>query len=105
MPLLFCQDYAYGDTVQSGLGFAGLAVALLGRNHPVGMAFAAVLWGYLDQLSNGLQIGAGVSDKLVLIIQGIIVLSVVVAYELVRRASLRIDQKRVGARKSRASTR
>jgi len=97
MPLLFCQDYAYGDTVQSGLGFAGLAVALLGRNHPVGMAFAAVLWGYLDQLSNGLQIGAGVSDKLVLIIQGIIVLSVVVAYELVRRASLRIDQKRVGS--------
>jgi simple sugar transport system permease protein len=96
MPLLFCQDYAYGDTVQSGLGFAGLAVALLGRNHPIGMAFAAVLWGYLDQLSNGLQIGAGVSDRLVLIIQGIIVLSVVVAYELVRRAGLRLDQKKVG---------
>jgi simple sugar transport system permease protein len=82
MPLLFGQDYAYGDTVQAGLGFAGLSVALLGRNHPIGMAFAAVLWGYLSQLSNGLQISAGVSDKLVLIIQGIIVLSVVIAYEL-----------------------
>ncbi len=96
MPLLFCQDYAYGDTVQAGLGFAGIAVALLGRNHPIGMAVAALLWGYLDQLSNGLQIGAGVSDRLVLIIQGIIVLSVVIAYEVVRRASLRIDQRRVG---------
>ncbi len=97
MPLLFGHDYAYGDTVQAGLGFAGIAVALLGRNHPVGMAFAAVLWGYLNQLSNGLQIGAGVSDRLVLIIQGVIVLSVVIAYELVRRARLRMDERKVGA--------
>ena len=95
MPLLFGQDYAYGDTVQAGLGFAGLSVALLGRNHPVGMAVSAVLWGYLDQLSNGLQISAGVSDRLVLIIQGIIVLSVVIAYELVRRTGLRMEQRRV----------
>ena len=95
MPLLFGQDYAYGDTVQAGLGFAGMSVALLGRNHPIGMAVAALLWGYLNQLSNGLQISAGVSDKLVLIIQGIIVLSVVIAYEVVRRAGLRMEQRRV----------
>lgn len=95
MPLLFGQDYAYGDTVQAGLGFAGIAVALLGRNHAVGMAVAALLWGYLNALSNGLQIGAGVSDRLVLIIQGIIVLSVVVAYELVRRARQTMEQRRV----------
>jgi len=95
MPLLFGQDFAYGDTVQAGLGFAGISVALLGRNNPIGMGVAALLWGYLNQLSNGLQIGAGVSDKLVLIIQGIIVLSVVVAYEVVRRAGLRMEQRRV----------
>ncbi len=95
MPLLFGQDYAYGDTVQAGLGFAGMSVALLGRNHPIGMAVSALLWGYLNQLSNGLQIGAGVSDRLVLIIQGIIVLSVVVAYEVVRRARQRLEQGRV----------
>jgi len=95
MPLLFGQDYAYGDTVQAGLGFAGISVALLGRNHPLGMVVAALLWGYLNQLSNGLQIGAGVSDRLVLIIQGIIVLSVVIAYELVRRARVRMEQRRV----------
>ena len=95
MPLLFGQDFAYGDTVQAGLGFAGISVALLGRNSPIGMAISALLWGYLNQLSNGLQIGAGVSDRLVLIIQGIIVLSVVVAYEVVRRARLRLEQGRV----------
>jgi simple sugar transport system permease protein len=97
MPLLFGQDYAYGDTVQAGLGFAGIAVALLGRNHPIGMAVSALLWGYLNQLSNGLQISAGVSDRLVLIIQGVIVLSVVIAYELVRRAGRRIEQRRVAS--------
>ena len=97
MPLLFGQDFAYGDTFQSGLGFAGIAVALLGRNNAAGMAVAAVLWGYLNQLSNGLQIGAGVSDRLVLIIQGIIVLSVVIAYELTRRAQQTLEQRRVAS--------
>jgi ABC-type uncharacterized transport system permease subunit len=95
MPLLFGQDYVYGDTVQAGLGFAGIAIALLGRNHPVGIAFAALLWAYLDAQGNGLQITAGVSDRLVLVIQGVIVLSVVIAYEVVRRANVRLEQRRV----------
>ncbi len=95
MPLLFGQDYSYGDTFQPGLGFAGIAIALLGRNHPVGIIFASLLWSFLEQQSNSLQITAGVSDRLVLIIQGVIVLSVVIAYEVVRRFSLRIEQRRV----------
>ncbi|MGN6752450.1 MAG: ABC transporter permease [Intrasporangium sp.] len=98
MPLLFGQDYSYGSTFQPGLGFAGIAIALLGRNHPIGIAFAALLWSFLDQQSNALQIQAGVSDKLVLVVQGVIVLSVVIAYEIVRRANVRIEQRRVAAR-------
>ncbi|HSU74445.1 MAG TPA: ABC transporter permease, partial [Terrabacter sp.] len=97
MPLLFGQDYVYGDTVQAGLGFAGIAIALLGRNNPVGIAFAAVLFAYLDAQGNGLQISAGVSDRLVLVIQGVIVLSVVIAYEVVRRANVRLEQRRVAS--------
>jgi simple sugar transport system permease protein len=95
MPLLFGQDYSYGDTFQPGLGFAGIAIALLGRNHPVGIIFASLLWSFLEQQSNSLQITAGVSDRLVLIIQGVIVLSVVIAYEVIRRLNLRIEQRRV----------
>jgi simple sugar transport system permease protein len=95
MPLLFGQDYSYGDTFQPGLGFAGIAIALLGRNHPIGIIFASFLWGFLEQQSNALQITAGVSDRLVLIIQGVIVLSVVIAYEVVRRANVRIEQRSV----------
>jgi simple sugar transport system permease protein len=95
MPLLFGQDYAYGSTFQPGLGFAGIAIALIGRNNPVGIIFAALLWSFLEQQSNALQITAGVSDRLVLIIQGVIVLSVVIAYEVVRRANVRLEQRRV----------
>jgi simple sugar transport system permease protein len=95
MPLLFGQDYSYGSTFQPGLGFAGIAIALLGRNHPIGIVFAALLWGFLEQQSNALQITAGVSDRLVLIIQGVIVLSVVIAYEVIRRANVRFEQRKV----------
>jgi general nucleoside transport system permease protein len=95
MPLLFGQDHNYGTTFQSGLGFAGIAIALLGRNNAVGIAFAAVLWAFLDVQSNALQIQADVAQELVNIIQGVILFAVVIAYELIRRADKRLEQTRV----------
>ncbi|WP_270886365.1 ABC transporter permease [Pedococcus sp. 5OH_020] len=95
MPLLFGQDYNYGTTFQSGLGFAGIAIALLGRNNAVGIAFASILWAFLDVQSNALQIQAGVAQELVNIIQGVILFAVVIAYELIRRADKRFEQSRV----------
>jgi simple sugar transport system permease protein len=95
MPLLFGQDFNYGTTFQSGLGFAGIAIALLGRNNAVGIAFASVLWAFLDVQSNALQIQADVAQELVNIIQGVILFAVVIAYELIRRADKRIEQTRV----------
>jgi general nucleoside transport system permease protein len=95
MPLLFGQDHNYGTTFQSGLGFAGIAIALLGRNNAVGIGFAALLWAFLDVQSNALQIQADVAQELVNIIQGVILFAVVIAYELIRRADKRIEQSRV----------
>ncbi|MCE1180422.1 MAG: ABC transporter permease [Micrococcales bacterium] len=95
MPLLFGQDHNYGTTFQAGLGFAGIGIALLGRNHPVGIAIASLLWAFLDQQSNALQINAGVAAELVNIIQGVILFAVVIAYELIRRADLRLEQQKV----------
>lgn len=97
MPLLFGQDYAYGSTFQSGLGFAGIAIALLGRNHPVGIALGALLFAFLDQQSNPLQILLDVSPDIVKVTQGVIVLAVVIAYEVVRRYGVRIEQRQVAA--------
>lgn len=95
MPLLFGVYHNYGTTFQPGLGFAGIAIALLGRNHPVGIAFAAILWSYLEVQSNALQIQAQVSKELVFIIQGVILFAVVIAYELTRRAEVRMEQVKV----------
>ena len=95
MPQLLGSSYSYALDFPSGLGFTGIAIALLGRNHPVGMAFAALLWGVLDQTSNVLDI-SGVPKEIVVIMQGVIVLSVVIAYELVRRSRLRLEQREVG---------
>jgi general nucleoside transport system permease protein len=84
MPQLLGASYSYSLDFPAGLGFTGIAIALLGRNHPVGIAFGALLWAYLDVSSVILDI-EGVSREIVTIMQGTIVLSVVVAYELVRR--------------------
>jgi len=68
-----------------GLGFAGIGVALLGRNSPVGMAFAAMLFAFLDISSGILQSTETASREIVVIMQGIVLLAAVIAYEIVRR--------------------
>ena len=95
LPIIFGDSYHYGSTFQSGLGFAGIAVALLGRNNPLGIALGALLFAYLDEQSNPLQILVGVSPDIVAITQGVIVLTVVVSYELVRRYGVRMEQREV----------
>ena len=95
LPLLFGDSYSYGSTFQSGLGFAGIAIALLGRNNPIGIAVGALLFAYLDEQSNPLQILVGVSPDIVAITQGVIVLTVVISYELVRRYGVRLEQQSV----------
>lgn len=97
LPLLFGNSHNYGSTFQSGIGFAGIAVALLGRNNPVGIAFGALLFSYLSEQSNLLEIKAGVSNDIVSITQGVIVLAVVIAYEVVRRYRTALEQRRVAA--------
>jgi simple sugar transport system permease protein len=68
---------------------------LLGRNSPIGIIFAALLWAFLDQSSLILDIN-DIPKEIVQITQGVVVLSVVVAYEVVRRIALRRQQRSVG---------
>ena len=57
-----------------GMGFMGIAVALLGRNHPAGVVAAALLFGTLSQ--GGLAINELVPKELVDVLQAVIILSV-----------------------------
>ncbi|RKT85313.1 simple sugar transport system permease protein [Saccharopolyspora antimicrobica] len=95
LPEILSRDHTFTINFPTGYGFAGLAIALLGRNHPIGIAFGALLWSFLDKSSLTLD-NIGVPKEIVTILQGTIVLSVVVAYELVRRRELAAEQRRVG---------
>lgn len=59
----------------SGAGFTGIAVALMGRNHPVGIVAASLLFGALFQ--GGAEVAfdvRGFSRDMVVMLQGFIVL-------------------------------
>ncbi|MBW8486911.1 ABC transporter permease [Actinomadura parmotrematis] len=96
MPQLLGASYTYGLDFPTGLGFTGIGIALLGRNHPVGIAFAALLWSFLDQSSQILQFN-DIPKEIVAITQAAVLLSVVVVYEIVRRLGLRWQQQTVAA--------
>ncbi|MDN5858036.1 MAG: ABC transporter permease [Pseudonocardia sp.] len=96
LPEVLGRDHAYSIVAPQGYGFTGIAIALLGRNHPFGVAVGALLWAFLDKSALALD-NIGVPREIVLIMQGVIVLSVVVAYEIVRRYSLAAEQRRVAA--------
>jgi simple sugar transport system permease protein len=59
----------------AGAGFAGIAVSLIGRNHPAGIVLAALLFGALYQGGSELAFEInGFSRDMVFMLQGLIVL-------------------------------
>ncbi|MFM1787111.1 MAG: hypothetical protein RL228_1061 [Actinomycetota bacterium] len=103
LPDLLGKEFSYTLNFPANYGFTGIAVALLGRNNPIGIAFGALLWAFLDISSQILDL-EGVPREIVTIMQGVIVLSVVVAYELVRRNRVRTQQQNVGKALAAATT-
>ncbi|WP_309238020.1 ABC transporter permease [Streptomyces albidus (ex Kaewkla and Franco 2022)] len=95
MPTLLNKSFNYGTDFPAGIGFTGIAIALLGRNHPIGMALGALLWGFLERTGTQLEF-EGYAQEIVGVMQGVIVLCVVIAYEVVRRYGLRRQQRQVG---------
>ncbi len=97
LPLLLGETNSFSSSnFKAGIGFTGIAIALLGRNHPLGIAFGALLWSLLENSRSDLDIH-DVPGEIVTIMQGTIVLSVVVAYELVRRLGRIREQRAVAA--------
>ncbi|WP_372494253.1 ABC transporter permease [Actinoallomurus purpureus] len=96
MPQLLGGSYSYSLDFPTGIGFTGIGIALLGRNNPVGIAFASLLWAFLDQSSQILEFN-DIPKEIVAITQAAVLLSVVVVYEIVNRVGRRMDQRRVAA--------
>jgi ABC-type uncharacterized transport system permease subunit len=69
--------YRYYDGFSDGYGFTGIAVALLGRNHPVGVIISALLFAVLQH--GGIYVDGfseHVTKDIVQVLQGIIILFV-----------------------------
>ena len=60
-------------------------MALLGRNHPVGIAIGALVIGWLDRASGVLEVRGDAPREIVSIMTGVIILAAVVAYAIVER--------------------
>jgi ABC-type uncharacterized transport system permease subunit len=73
----------YEEGFATGAGFLGIAVALVGRNHPAGIVIAALLFATLSQ--GGLAVNAIVPKQMVDVLQAVVILAVAVSVPEVRR--------------------
>ncbi|GAB2686121.1 ABC transporter permease [Thalassiella azotivora] len=92
LPELLSEDMRYGVSFTAGLGFTGIAVALLGRNNPAGIALAALLFAFLDRAGPSLE-GVDIPPSVATIVQGTIVMTVVIVNEVVGRALSRAEER------------
>jgi simple sugar transport system permease protein len=82
-PVLGYKGY-FESGLGAGAGFGGIAVALIGRGHPLGLVLAALLFGTLEQ--GGLAINARVPMEVATIVQAVVIVAVALADARVRAA-------------------
>lgn len=94
--LLGSPAHRYGIGFPAGLAWVGLSVAIIGRNHPVGVALAALLWTFLERCALPLDL-IGVPKEVVAVVQATVVLAVVTSYQLVHGISDRSARRRAAS--------
>ena len=79
----------------SGIGFDGIAVALLGANTPLGVVFGATLFGSLKNGAINMPNAAGIPTEIVSIIIGLIIFFVACGY-IIRISLEKFGKKKEG---------
>ncbi len=74
----------------SGYGFDSIAVALLGRSHPLGVVLAALLFGFLRSGATNMQVAAGIPVDIISVLQAFIL--VFIATPAIIRTIYRLKQ-------------
>jgi general nucleoside transport system permease protein len=80
-------SYALFQNLSPGYGFTAIAVALLGRLHPLGVVLAGLLFGALEAGAGAMQREAGVPAVAVYVVEAVVILAVLLA-ESVRRGGM-----------------
>lgn len=76
-----------------GAGFVGIAVSLMGRSHPLGIVFAALLFGILYQGGADLSFEMpNITREMIVVIQGLVILFAGALEYMYRPALVRIYQ-------------
>ena len=80
------------------LGFNGIGVALIGKNDPIGVVFAAILFGILEYggFTASVMTGNRVPREIILILKAIILIFVVVSGELTKRLMVHLQKQKGG---------
>jgi simple sugar transport system permease protein len=73
----------YEEGFASGAGFLGIAVAIVGRNHPLGVVLAALVFATISQ--GGLAVNAVVPKQIVDVLQAVVIIAVAASVPEVRR--------------------
>jgi ABC-type uncharacterized transport system permease subunit len=81
--------YYFEEGFSGGVGFMGIAVALLAKNNPLGVLASALLFGFLS--SGGLLINSMVPKELVEILKAIIIVFLIIS---TRTFNLYLDRRR-----------
>lgn len=69
-------DHWVGQGFSAGYGFDAIAIALLGKSHPLGVVLAALLFGFLRSGATSMQSMAGIPIDIISIIQGLVIIFV-----------------------------
>ncbi|HTX79842.1 MAG TPA: ABC transporter permease [Longilinea sp.] len=69
-------DHWVSQGYSSGYGFNSIAVALLGNSNPLGVVFAALLFGFLTSGATRMQSLAGIPISIISVIQGLVIIFV-----------------------------
>ena len=77
-----------------GAGFIGIAVALMGRNHPVGVCLAALLFGILYQGGGILGMDTAIPREMIVVIQALVILFTGALDQMVRMPVERLFARR-----------
>jgi simple sugar transport system permease protein len=83
--------FRYG--IFEGMGFDGIGVAFIGRNSPMGVVLAALLFGILDHGGLAIDVSTRVPREIILVLKAVILIFVVVSGEITKRL-IKIIQKR-----------
>jgi simple sugar transport system permease protein len=83
--------FRYG--VFGGLGFDGIGVAFIGRNSPMGVVLASLLFGILDHGGLAIDVSTKVPREIILVMKAVILIFVVISGEITKRVIKGIQKR------------